>query len=170
MRPTRPLRRGTLSLLGAVLAGPSCLAAQAPDAYGPLEAAEARYAAVEALCADFHQSLSVPLLGEEREGAGRLCQERPNLFSMRFGDPEGDAIVVDGDFAWLYTPSQNPGQVLRTAAGNIGSGLDFHGEFLENPREKYRAALEATEMVAGRDCHRILLEPRNPASYEATIM
>ena len=38
--------------------------------------------------------MEIPLLGDERTGAGRLCQARPNRFTMRFSQPDGDRIVV----------------------------------------------------------------------------
>jgi hypothetical protein len=31
---------------------------------------------------------------------------------MRFTDPNGEAIVMDGEYIWIYTPSTTPGQVF----------------------------------------------------------
>lgn len=168
--PASRLPYGGFVLAAAFLSSATAAGAQIRDPYVVLEGASERFASVERLCADFHQVLSVPLLDQEREGTGRLCQARPNLFSMRFDDPQGDALVVDGEYAWMYTPSQDPGQVLRTSASRIGNGLDFQREFLESPREKYEASLEDVEDVAGRPCRRILLEPYDLMGYQAAVV
>ena len=70
-----------LSLFGAgTLAGQSAL--------GALDAAADRFREIQALCAEFDQVLEVRLLRRTIESHGRLCQERPNRFAMRFAEPE----------------------------------------------------------------------------------
>lgn len=135
-----------------------------------LDQAAARYSGVETLCADFVQRLSIPLLGAERTGSGRVCQARPNLFAMRFDDPEGDAIVVDGESAWVYYPSNDPKQVLKTSAQRSAGGHDFHREFLENPEVKYDVAYEAADEVGGVPTHRLRLIPKGRAPYRAAVV
>ena len=46
---------------------------------------------------------------------GTLAQSGPSRLSMRFTDPAGEAIVIDGTSIWIYTPSTAPGQVLPSA-------------------------------------------------------
>jgi outer membrane lipoprotein-sorting protein len=154
------------SLLVAALV-PTALFAQTDgrSAIDVLESAATRYTGIHTLCADFHQLLQVTLLGREREGTGELCQQAPNLFSMRFTDPEGDAIVVDGEFLWLYTPSNDPGQVLRTAAESADGRFNFHRTFLDDPASKFRAIDEGAEEVLGRSAHRIRVEPMAPTGF-----
>lgn len=152
-------------LLPVLLASALPGEAQEPDPYAVLEEASERFASIGTLCSDFHQVLDVPLLGERREGGGRLCQRRPDLFSMRFQEPSGDLVVVDGEYAWVYTPSRDPEQVLRAPVTAVGERLDFHGEFLESPRTKYDALPRGRDTVAGMPTHRILLRPREPARY-----
>lgn len=135
-----------------------------------LEAAAARYAGVSSLCADFTQRLSVPLLGQERTGRGRLCQERPARFAMRFTDPAGDAVVVDGTWVWVHYPSMDSGQVFRFPMAQAPGGFDLHREFLERPAEKYHASYEGAERVGGRETHRIRLRPRAAATYQAAVV
>ena len=133
------------------------------------DAAE-RYAAVQTLCADFTQHLLVPLLGSERTGTGRLCQATPNLFAMRFDDPDGDLIVVDGAFAWVYFPSNDAKTVLKTSADQSAGGRDFHREFLEDPESKYEVTYEGAEEVEGRSTDRLRMVPKRPMSYRfATV-
>jgi outer membrane lipoprotein-sorting protein len=130
-----------------------------------LEEAAERYAGVDAVCARFSQLLEVVLLDQENRGEGELCQARPNLFSMRFSDPPGDAVVADGEHFWVYYRSINPEQVLRLPVDPARGGLDFYREFLESPREKYDATIEGTEVVTGRETIRLALEPRSNRGY-----
>ena len=135
-----------------------------------LHGAAARYAAVETLCADFTQHLSVPLLRSERTGSGRLCQGRPNLFAMRFSDPPGDLIVVDGDFAWIYFPSNDEKTVLKTSAERSAGGRDFHREFLEDPESKFHVEYEGADTIQGHATHRLRMRPIGPASYRSAVV
>jgi chaperone LolA len=134
-----------------------------------LEEAAARYARVSTLCADFVQSLVVPLLEQERTGRGRLCQAKPNLFGMRFTAPAGDLVVVDGSSLWYYMPSNDRQQAFRGPAERAG-GQDFHREFLDSPRSKYNVTYEGEEEVAGASTHRLRLVPRARASYRAAVL
>jgi outer membrane lipoprotein-sorting protein len=156
-------------MAAATLVGPTRALAQARG-LDVLHEAGARYAGVDTLCADFIQHLSVPLLGSERTGTGRLCQSRPNLFAMRFTDPVGDLVVVDGEFTWVYFPSNDAKSVLRTSAERAAGGRDFHREFLDEPEAKYEVAYEASEEMEGRRTHRLRLLPKLPASYRAAVL
>jgi outer membrane lipoprotein-sorting protein len=148
---------------------PSDVATQ-EQGLGVLHEASARYEAISTLCADFTQRLSVPLLGTERTGTGRLCQGRPNLFAMRFTDPAGDLVVVDGAFAWVYFPSNDARTVLKTSAENSAGGRDFHREFLEDPESKYDVLYEAMEEIEGRQTHRLRMTPLRPATYRSAVV
>jgi len=135
-----------------------------------LHGAADRYESVETLCADFTQILQVPLLRTERTGSGRLCQGRPNLFAMRFEEPQGDLIVVDGAFAWVYFPSSDARTVLKTTADRAAGGRDFHREFLVDPETKYDVTYEDSEVVEGHSTHRIRMRPKLASSYRiATV-
>lgn len=137
-----------------------------------LEAVAERYRAAGSLCANFHQLLDVPLLDQRREGRGRLCQRRPNLFSMRFDDPEGDLIVVDGEHVWVYYPSRDPDQVVRASLDRAAGGgaIDLHREFLEDAAEKYRIGDEGTERIGGVRTRRLGLVPKGRARFERAVL
>ena len=135
-----------------------------------LQAASARYAPVSTLCANFVQQLAVPLLDDERTARGRLCQARPNLFAMRFTDPAGDVLVVDGESVWYYLPSSDPKQAFRASADAGTGGRDFHREFLEDPASKYTVTYEGPESMDGANMHRLRLVPRARASYRAAVL
>lgn len=158
-------------LLGLTLLAGAAPGAQAQDrGLRVLQETAARYQQVDALCANFTQHLSVPLLGEERTGRGRLCQASPNLFAMRFSEPEGDAVVVDGESTWVYFPSLDAKQVFKGPVESSAGGRDFHREFLERPEEKYHVRYEAAEAVDGVATHRLRLQPKQPASYTAAVL
>lgn len=150
------------------LAAPRPTAAQ--DAMAILEGASARYHDVAALCADFVQTLSVPLLNQEQTGKGRLCQAGPDHFGMRFTEPDGDLVVVDGTYAWVYNKSQDPGTVIRFSLEETPGGFDLQREFLQDPAQKYTATLDGTEDVDGHGTYRIRLVPHADVSYKAAVV
>lgn len=163
--PGRPALRA-LVLLASALAWTmpaSVLAAQQP-APALVEAAR-RYSEVRAICANFEQVIEVRLLRRTIESAGRICQQRPNLLSMRFTDPEGDMVIADGEYVWVYYPSNNRDQVNRFPAAGSPGREDFFREFLEDPGTKYDAEEGGIEAVGGRDCRVVVLTPREGASY-----
>jgi chaperone LolA len=137
---------------------------------GILQQAARRYAPVETLCADFVQHLRVTLLDQEETARGRLCQERPNLFAMRFTEPAGDVIVVDGESMWYYMPSNDAQQVFRFPVARGTGGLDFHREFLRDPESKYDVTYESADEVGGTPTHRLRLRPKQPTSYRAAVL
>jgi len=135
-----------------------------------LESASIFYRDIDILCADFTQHLLVPLLGEDRIGAGRLCQSRPNRFAMRFSDPDGDLVLLDGAFVWLYYPSLDPKQVFKMPMVENGGHYDFHREFLDQPAKKYQVTYEDKDEVAGETTDRLRLIPLKPTSYDAAVV
>ena len=139
--------------------------AQEDGALGTMEDAARRYREVRAMCADFEQVIEVRLLGRTVESAGRICQQRPNLFSMRFTEPQGDLVVSDGRHFWVYYPSMDDKQVMRHPVADSPGRHDFFREFLEDPAAKYAASDSGTEAVAGHECRVVSLTPTAAASY-----
>jgi len=163
--PAGTLRAFGLAFLLPVLTAPTLLAQDA-TAVSVMEEAGARYRSVQAFCAAFHQTLEVPLLGETHYSRGELCQAQPDLFSMRWSEPEGDLVVADGEFFWVYYPSADPGQVLKFSMEVRPGGLDFHREFLEAPTEKYHLSYIGEESLEGRPSHVISAKPTQPAAFD----
>ena len=130
-----------------------------------MEAAADRYRNIRSLCSDFQQVMDVRLLRRTIESEGRLCQERPNRFAMRFHDPEGDLVVSDGEYFWVYYPSLNEDQVVRYPIASRPGGYDFFREFLSDPGTKYRAEDGGSEEVGGKSCAIVELSPRGEAAY-----
>jgi len=112
----------------------------AQDAWAVLDRASASFDTVRTLQADFIQIINNPMLGDPDTTRGKLYQQRPNSFAMRFSEPKNDRIVADGRHLWLYTPSSTPGQVIRGAIPATGTtGPNLIGQFVERPRERYEA-------------------------------
>jgi outer membrane lipoprotein-sorting protein len=135
-----------------------------------MEEAASRYRTIDAFCGDFQQTMEVPLLGETHHSRGILCQAKPDLFAMRWTDPEGDRVVADGEYFWVYYPSTDPVQVLQFSMAVRPGGVDFHREFLEAPADKYRLRYQGEEGLEGRQCHVISARPTQPSAFtEARI-
>ncbi|MGH7477546.1 MAG: LolA family protein [Longimicrobiales bacterium] len=153
-------------------AGPTAGAPSQPNEGASAEAvlrrASAAYERVQSLQTEFVQRLDNPLLRSSTTSSGTIYQRTPDRFLMRFSDPEGDVIVSDGRHIWIYYPSVDPKQVLRTSAGAGGAGaVDLRRQFIGDPVARFRATLEGTEEVDGRSAHVLTLEPRAAAGYRA---
>jgi len=136
------------------------LAVQDP---GPiLDHASASFDTVRTLAADFVQIVENPMLGDPDTTRGRLYQQRPNHFAMRFSDPKNDRIVADGRHLWLYTPSTTPDQVIRTTIPGTGTtGPNLIGQFVEHPRERYNARYVRADSIGDVAVDVIALTPRS---------
>ena len=122
------------------------------------------YEAMDAVKADFTQELRNTLLGRTTRSSGTLYQREPDKFLMDFSDPEGDVIVSDGRYFWMYYPSVDAEQVLR--APRRGQGLDLQAQFIGDPVERFEYAYHGTDDVRGRTAHVMTLEPREELGYE----
>jgi outer membrane lipoprotein carrier protein len=154
-------RLGGLMVTAALLTAepPNRRTAQDP---GPvLDRASASFDTVKTLSADFIQVVENPMLGDPDTTRGRLYQQRPNYFAMRFSDPKNDRIVADGRRLWLYTPSTTPGQVIRSTIPGTGTtGPNLIGQFVEHPRERYTARHVRSDAIEGVAVDVITLTPR----------
>lgn len=167
-------RRG-MRLVGAVMllsaVPPSRLAAQ--DPWPTLDRANEAYQVVQTLSADFVQVITNPLVGEPDTTRGRLYQMRPNYFAMRFTAPQGDRIVADGRYLWLYTPSTTPGQVIRTPIPVFGTtSPNLMSQFVERARERYTARyVRADTLPSGGVADVIALDPKDPTlPYRGAVL
>jgi chaperone LolA len=130
-----------------------------------LTQAERASRAIRSLEADFTQTLNVPLLNTTQRSTGKLYQRKPDRFLMRFSDPEGDVIVADGRHFWLYYPSTDRTQVIRTSIAEGGEAVDLQQQFLSNPNQRFVATLVGEESVGGQQTHVLTLVPRGASPY-----
>jgi chaperone LolA len=151
---------------GTPAARPTAAEARSQDrAAQILSQAEAAANGVRSLEADFTQTMSVPLLNQTQRSAGKLFQRKPDRFLMRFSDPAGDMIVADGRHFWLYYPSTDRTQVIRTSIAEGGEAVDLQAQFLSNPNQRFVSTLAGEESVAGRPAYMLTLVPRGASPY-----
>lgn len=134
----------TRALLGLLV--PFALHAQSEGT--SIAARSARvYRALTSLTSDFTQVIDDEALGR-LESRGTLVQAGQNKLSMRFSDPKGDAIVIDGTHVWVYTPSTTPGQVIRSPVPTGASyGFNILAWLLDRPTERYEIAYLRRDFV-----------------------
>jgi len=132
---------------------------QGEDAAAIVERAARAYRGLRSFQADFRQVISDSMLGNF-ESSGRLAQAGAGYLAMRFSDPAGDAIVMDGEHIWVYTPSTTPGQVVRLVIPSDPTfGPNVLAWILTNPSERYRSRYLRSDAIAGRATDVIGLRP-----------
>jgi outer membrane lipoprotein carrier protein len=155
-------RRIWLLACVAALLAPVGLAAQTPDAGAIVGRSSRAYRALGSLRADFVQLIEDEMIGTF-ESRGVLIQAGQNKLSMRFSDPEGDAIVIDGRNVWVYTPSTTPGQVIRMAVPTGPTyGFNILAWLLDRPAERYKTTFVRTDKVGGRPVDVVEMVPISP--------
>jgi outer membrane lipoprotein carrier protein len=150
-----------LILLALTLFSPAKGAAQ--DAQTIIGRAARVYRSLASLQADFVQMIDNPMI-DSAESRGTLVQAGPAKLAMRFSDPAGEAIVVDGEHVWVYTPSTVPGQVVRLSVPSGGPvyGYNLLAWLLDRPAERYRPSYLKSERIDGRTTDAIQLVPAVP--------
>lgn len=107
------------------------------------------YRSLTSIRASFEQVIEDRMLGPQRS-KGELAQSGNALLAMRFSEPAGDAIVLDGTHAWLYTPSTTPGQVIRSPIpSDPVYGPNVLARILDKPAERYAITLLRTDVLDG---------------------
>ncbi|HEU0016007.1 MAG TPA: outer membrane lipoprotein chaperone LolA [Longimicrobium sp.] len=122
---------------------------------------------IRSMEADFSQTLTIPLLNQTQRSAGKLYQRKPDRFLMRFSDPAGDVIVADGRHFWMYYPSTDRDQVIRTGIAAGGQAVDLHQQFLANANQRFVATLAGEETVGGQPVWVLNLVPRQRTGYRS---
>jgi outer membrane lipoprotein carrier protein len=136
--------------------------ARSQTAEAVLTAAGERYASIHTLAAPFTQTIVNPMLGAPVETRGMLYIEPPNRFAMRFSEPDGDRIVVDGEWMWAYAPSSVEGQVIRQRIPKSGGITpNLIAQFVERPLERYRVEYGGEGTVGGDAVDVVVLYPYN---------
>jgi outer membrane lipoprotein carrier protein len=139
--------------------------AAAQDGATVLKRAAAAYAKVRSMRAQFVQRRENPLLGTNTTSRGTLYQRDPDRFALKFSEPAGDIIVGDGRYFWLYYPSADKRQVLRSSARQGAGAVDLQSQFIGDPLTRFTHRYHGTEQQAGRTVHVLTLTPRQDAGY-----
>jgi chaperone LolA len=150
----------TAGVLLLALLGSAPAAAQ--DAQAIIGRAARVYRSLSSLQADFVQVIDNPMI-DSAQSQGTLAQAGPSKLAMRFTDPPGEAIVIDGQHVWVYTPSTVPDQVVRMAvpSGPV-YGYNLLAWLLDRPNERYRPSYLRSERIEGRTADVIQLVPAVP--------
>jgi outer membrane lipoprotein carrier protein len=113
--------------------------------------------------ADFVQVIDNPMI-DSAESRGTLVQAGNDKLAMRFSDPPGEAIVIDGQHVWVYTPSTTPGQVIRMGvpSGGPAYGYNMLAWLLDRPAERYSATYVRPDKLNGRAVDVVELVPAVP--------
>jgi outer membrane lipoprotein-sorting protein len=137
--------------------------ADAQDAQSIVGRSSTVYRSLASLSADFVQTIDNPMI-DSAESRGTLIQAGPSKLSMRFTDPPGEAVVIDGRHVWVYTPSTVPDQVLRLAVPSGGPvyGYNLLAWLLDRPAERYTAKYLRPEQVGNRTLDVVELIPAVP--------
>ncbi len=164
-------RRSSLAALTALVLLPLNLAAQDPDPRVLVEKASRTYQGLTSFQADFHQVIADEQIGTY-ESRGRLQQMGESKLAMRFSDPDGDAIVMDGSHLWVYTPSTTPRQVIRMPVPSDPTfGPNVLAWILTDAAKRYQSRYLRSDAVAGRSVDVVALTPldRSLPFTEATV-
>jgi outer membrane lipoprotein carrier protein len=148
-------------LLAALIATPPMAAAQ--DAAAIVGRSSRVYRSLSSLSADFVQVIDNPMI-DSATSKGTLVQAGEDKLAMRFTDPPGEAIVIDGEKIWVYTPSTTPGQVIRMALPSGGPvyGYNILAWLLDRPAERYTATYVRADRLNGRAVDVVRLDPAVP--------
>lgn len=114
----RRVRAGALLFQLVALAGgiPAISQPIAPaDASRVLQQVDDRYNRLSSLRCDFEEHFTG--LGTERIESGTLLLSKPGRMRWTYATPAGKLFVLDGKYAWFYTPGS--AQVQRVAAKQL---------------------------------------------------
>jgi outer membrane lipoprotein carrier protein len=137
--------------------------ATAQDAASIVGRSSRVYRSLSSLAADFVQVIDNPMI-DSAESRGTLVQAGEDRLAMRFTDPRGEAIVIDGRSIWVYTPSTTPGQVIRMGVPSGGPvyGYNILAWLLDRPAERYTATYVRSDRLNGRPVDVVRLDPAVP--------
>lgn len=125
------------------------------------------YSAMRSMQAEFTMLTRNPLLRTEVTSHGTLFQRRPDRILLRFTDPAGDVIVGDGKYFWVYYPSVDPKQVVRTPAAGTAGVVDLQAQFVGDPLTRFEHTVRGREAIDGRDATAVMLVPREVLDYDS---
>jgi outer membrane lipoprotein carrier protein len=143
----------------------------AQDAAAIVRRAGTLYRGLSSLQADFVQVIEDARLGDTLKTSGRLYQAGQNAFAMRFTDPPEDAIVIDGRYVWVYTPSTTPGQVLRTPMeSDPVYGVNLLARILDRPTDRYGATWLRVDALSGRRVDVVAIVPKTNVNFSKAVL
>ena len=158
------MRRGSFLRLGVLVAmvlGGTSLPAAAQEPMPILERSSRIYQDLHSIEATFDQVVDNEMIGR-LESHGQMYQQGQSKLAMRFDDPPTEAIVMDGAYMWVYTPSATPNQVIRMPLPSAPTyGLNVLSWILDKPAERYHASYRERSEIMGHTVDVIDLDPKD---------
>jgi outer membrane lipoprotein carrier protein len=136
------------------------------DAADILAHAAERHRGLTSLQVDFTQRIQNPVLESDETSAGVFYYRAPLRYRIAFSRPAGDVVVSTGDDVWIYLPSSQPGQVIKSAVTPATKGLAPY-QFIFDFKDQYEPALIGEEPVQGRPSYHLSLMPTSAAAEYA---
>lgn len=134
--------------------------AVAQDPVAIVGRASRAYRALTSLRADFIQTIEDRSQGDTLTSRGSVMQAGSNFFAMRFTDPAGEAVIVDGKYIWTYTPSTAPDIVYRRPVPTDAVyGVNLLALLLDRPESRYQVSYVGRDTVQGRPTDVVDLQP-----------
>ena len=115
MRLARASRRGSVLLGFALLSACLCAQEPVPSAHELAQRVDRHYDSLHSLKAGFQESYKG--LGTERTESGTLLLSKPGRMKWEYSIPPGKLFLLDGKYAWFYTPGDP--QVQRIPAKEL---------------------------------------------------
>lgn len=110
-------------VLAVLIAGP-ILRAQAPDVHTLAQRIDQRYNKLRSLKAGFTESYAG--LGMHRTESGTLQLQKPGRMRWDYNQPPGKVFLLDGKFAWFYSPGDpNVQRIPAKELDDLRSPLRF---------------------------------------------
>jgi outer membrane lipoprotein carrier protein len=131
---------------------------QAGDGAAILARAADRHRSLRTLRTSFTQRIRNPVLECEETSRGVFSYRSPLRYRIAFTSPADDVIVSDGSRVWIYLPSSQPGQVIRSPVEGARGFAPY--QFLDEFRGRYDAALVGKEPAGGRPSWHLVLTPQ----------
>ena len=128
------------------------------DAADILARAADRHRGLTSLQVAFTQRIQNPVLETDETSAGVFYYRAPLRYRIAFSRPEGDLVVSTGEDVWIYLPSSQPGQVIKSAVTPATKGLAPY-QFIFDFKDQYEPALVGEEPVDGRPSYHLSLTP-----------
>jgi outer membrane lipoprotein carrier protein len=170
MRGRSKLRKGVLSLLGAlaaiVFSANRAFAADGQAAGQIIDRLQKTYDASADFVADFRQETEVKTLNRSLKAFGRVTFKRPGKMLWRYEEPKGQFVLADGTHLYFYQPENN--QVIKTPLKSAFRS-DIPLSFLlgiGNLKKDFNASIKATE----DNQYVVRLEPKGEAGGFSEIL
>jgi outer membrane lipoprotein carrier protein len=131
------------------------------DAEAILDQAAQRHRQLKSLQASFTQRIRNPILEINETSSGTFYFKAPLQYRIAFSRPPEDVVVSTGRDVWIYLPSSQPGQVIKSEVSEDSKGFAPY-QFIYDFKDRYEAELVGEERIGGRPAYHLLLSPASP--------